>query len=233
MSDEDEFLKKVSEEEQRHYEELEQYHYDEIFSIFKNSLENSKNISKETLDNNFSDIEELIKIISKYEMWLFNSDTYPYKMEKTQSFSIKLSEIIATLNDILFLLIIGMYNASRVLIRKFMELSISSVYMDAKETRDKIKKLWINSEDIWDKVTFDKKLTLGNRIKEVSNFNSKIHDRVKQIYKELSMYVHNEGKNNLYLLYDKDQFLEIFKIICEVDELIQKILNENYKNMKK
>lgn len=181
---------------------------------FQMSIDLAKKSMDETYEKHLEDCKFIIDLCDKYYDLIWdNNDNF--KCLKS-----KLSEISLTLWDTSFLIISAKYKTSRILLRKWLELVVCSIYFDTIEKEDKNKKMWIDVDDMGH-TSFYKKL------KKVSDDA----DSINAIYKELSLYVHNEGKPSYFRdgFYDIKEFNDIYSEINRIQSKMEKMIEKNYK----
>ncbi|OGH04184.1 MAG: hypothetical protein A2W22_02945 [Candidatus Levybacteria bacterium RBG_16_35_11] len=225
-------------------DELEEKMYDEMYESARlqeatETIQYAIELAKKSMDETFAkhpdECHEIIKIMDNYRE-LVLGDKIQWNEENYGLFS-KSNEICDILYDIAFLLACSKYKTARILLRKWLELVVVSMYYDTigKDEHNKkgesYRQLWLEAADMGSS-GFTPKL---DKLKSKKIFEACDFDAIKKIYKDLSLYVHNEGQINFLMgiYYNEEQFNEIYSIITQIRLLTEKIITCNYMNVNK
>ena len=178
-------------------------------------------LAKKSMDEAFQKHPEkckrILEIIEKYDC-----SGAQWNNLGTECLFAKLNEIFDTLNDFYYLLVSAKYNSARILLRKWIELVVLSIYFDTTGTIDHKRKEFLEVQQIGYSL-FNKK------IKKLQD--KTCNTEIMNLYKELSLYVHNEGKSFGQFLpfYHEDEFIDISKKVNEIQSLMEIMIRPNCK----
>lgn len=197
--------------------QIEMYEYEMVGRFTERIFELAIDSRDEIIQKHSQECKRMIETMNKYEC---NRKVWN-TLDINCLFS-KLNEITEILSDCYFLLLSGRYNTARMTLRKWIELVVISVYFDTTEIDDPDKIKFLKVEDM-------KSLGFGKKLFDLKNISSS--DEIMKLYKKLSLYVHNEGKELGQFLpfYYKEEFEDIYLIINEIQLLLEKMILENCK----
>lgn len=204
----------IEEEIDRSYAyQFEVFGNEEARELAERTIELAKKSMDETYQKHPEKCKRIIEIMEKYNCTQAQWNTIEFG-----GLLSKLNEIYETLDDIFFLLISAKYKTARILLRKWIELVVISIYFDTINHTDREK--FIDVEQM--KLGFTKKL------KELSDNSDR--DAIISLYQELSLYTHNEGKKygSLLPFYYEDEFMDVYSKINEIQLFIEKLIVKNY-----
>jgi len=132
----------------------------------------------------------------------------------------KLNEIYNILDHLYFLLLSARYNVTRILLRKWIEIVLFSIYFDTSGKNDTLKDKFLYVDQMY-RFPFTKKI---KHLPDTS-FNNEI----VKLYQELSLYTHNEGEKygQSSLLYNENEFIEVYSKTTEIQSYLNKIIDKN------
>ncbi|NJD54426.1 MAG: hypothetical protein FIB07_16375 [Candidatus Methanoperedens sp.] len=201
-------------EDEQHKKELNEA----VNADLKKEIERVKKSMDETIEEKPDECQRIMGIIGGYTHLI----SFPLDKEqlKYDCLPYKLNEINDTLEDMFLLLISAKYKTSRILLRKWLELVVVSIYCDTNPLADKdFTKKWMNVEDVGG-------LNFTDKLRKVS---SNDFDAILRIYKELSIYTHNEGKRGEWdFSYNEKEFNDIFSKINQLQSYIEKMIKNKY-----
>lgn len=179
------------------------------------SIQMAKKSMDETYEKHLKECKEIIDLSDKY----YNLEMQ-YDNDNVQCLYSRLSEIALTVYDMYFLIMSAKYKTAKILLRKWLELIVLSIYFDTVETDEKKKQMWINVDNM-------KYLSFNKKLHKVSD-NA---DSIATTYEKLSLYAHNEGKRWNFTdgFYDKKEFNDIYSEITQIQLEIEKMIEKNYK----
>ena len=183
-----------------------------VFELAKNSM-------NETLQKHPQECGVIIDIRDNYncnlEVW-----KNLHVMVKFECLFLKLNEIYDILDHLYFLLMSARYNVTRILLRKWIEIVLFSVYFDTSGKKDNPKDKFLEVDQMY-YFPFTKKI---KQLPDIS-FNNEIVG----LYQELSLYAHNEGEKygQSHLLYNENEFMEVYSKTTEIESHLKKIIDKN------
>ena len=133
---------------------------------------------------------------------------------------LKLNEIYDILDHLYFLLMSARYNVTRILLRKWIEIVLFSVYFDTSGKSDPLKVKFLNVDQMF-------YFPFMRKIKKLSDIT--FNNEIIKLYQELSLYAHNEGEKHgqCFLLYNEDEFIEVYSKTTEIQSYLEKIIDKN------
>ena len=178
------------------------------------SIDLAKKSMNETYDKKLKECTVIIDLCEKYY------NLVQYDNTDSKCLHSKLIEIFDTMYDMFFLIMSAKYKTAKILIRKWLELVVLSIYFDTMEKNDTVKEMWINVDDMGS-------LGFYTKLKQLSD-NA---DSIYKTYKKLSLYAHNEGEKWKFPTdcYDEKEFNEIYSEIAQIQLEIEKMIEKNYK----
>lgn len=197
--------------------QIEMYEYEVVGRFTERIFELAIDSRDEIIQKHSQECKGMIEIMNKYDC-----SRKVWNTLDIECLFFKLNEITETLLDFYFLLLSGRYNTARMTLRKWIELVVISIYFDTAGIDDPDKIKFLDVEDM-------KSPRFSERLYKLPHTSSS--DEIKRLYKELSLYVHNEGtKLGQFLpFYDKKEFENIYSIINEIQLLMEKMILENCK----
>ncbi len=204
------------------FDEYEDYRYhqaeiEEAKGITEKIFELAKKSMDETFQKHPEECKRVIEIIEKYDCTRTHFSTLDI-----ECLFFKLNEISDTLYDFYFLLVSARYNSARILLRKWIEIVVISIYFDTKGKNDAHRTQFL-------KVLQTENVGFSYKLGKLSD--TSCNEDIKRLYKELSLYIHNEGKEGGQLLpvYLEKEFIDIYSKSNEIQLLVEKIILNNSK----
>lgn len=204
-------------EEEYSEKQIKMYEYEVVDRFTERMFELAIDSRDETIKKHSPECKRIIEIMNKYDCTRKVWNTL-----EIECLFFKLNEITETLLDSYFLILLGRYNTARMTLRKWIELVVISTYFDTAGINDSNKQKFLDVEDM-------KSMGFGSKLYKLPHTSSS--DDIMRLYKELSLYVHNEGtKLGQFLpFYNKNEFEDIYFKMNEIQVLIEKMIVENCK----
>lgn len=195
--------------------QIEMAENEEARGITEKIFELAKKAMDETFQKHPEKCKRIIEIIEKYDC-----NRTQWNTLELECLFFKLNEIYENLDNFYFLLVSAKYNSARILLRKWIEIVVISIYFDTTGKNDPYRKKFLEVEQM-EYVGFSKKL------KKLSH--TSCNNDINRLYQELSLYTHNEGKKfgQFFPFYYEDEFKNIYSKMNEIQLLIEKMITDN------
>ena len=184
----------------------------EVFQLAKNSM--NKTFQKHP--------EECTIILDIKEKYYCNRKVWKNLnvLENSDCLFLKLNDIYDLFGHIYLLLLSGRYNIPRILLRKWIELVVISIYFDTVGKGDPKRDKFLKVEDM-------KSPGFTHKLKKLQG--GSCNDDILKLYQKLSLYTHNEGKKygQSSLAYNEKEFEEVYSAIIDIQSYLEKIIYKN------
>lgn len=183
-----------------------------LFELAKDSM-------NETLQKHPQECGIIIDIRDRYNC---NLGTWKnlHVMTEFECLFLKLNEIYDIIDHLYFLLMSARYNVTRILLRKWIEMVLFSVYFDTAGKNDVLKDKFIDVNQMF-------YFPFNRKIKHLPD--TSFNDKIEKLYQELSLYAHNEGEKygQSFLSYYENEFIEVHSKTIEIQSYLEKIIYKN------
>ncbi len=190
---------------------------EEARGLTERTFELAKKAMDETFQKHPEKCKRIIEIIEKYDCTRTQWNTI-----EIECLLFKLSEIYETLHDFYFILVSAKYNSARILLRKWIELIVVSIYFDTTGKNDSNRQKFLDAQQIG--------YSLFSKSLKKLQCNSINKDKIKILYQKLSLYTHNEGEicGQFLPFYHEKEFKDIYLQLNDIQSLMERMIADKY-----